>query len=583
LPTDEPADHGSVNYLAGTGVSLLGLDVQATVLGIPTLEFGVDPGHSQDLTFAFGSLISAELLGDYQIVVQRWDSVAGQWTTVDGLSEGATILDIGLLDGDVFGVEQELGSGDYRAFVTFEGVGLSLLNTLAIAGIDFDNTQIKGYEAVPVSGNVMDNDPVTTPETIVQSVEGSPVTGVGTVINGQYGTLSIDPDGSFTYTPFDGDGDGIGEVDSFGYTLLDTVTTATTVATLYVQIGSDGVAMTWDSGDPGASATAGFSASDDVATADVVWTNATDDTYFDATGALLLTGGLGATSTYISDSFAISDNMEVSGSLEVRVLLAALSNGNLFLERETDPGTWTVVASDSFNVILGGLGTVASIDLSGIASFVEGTYRVRATLSGTLVNVSASVVSDIDVVYLDQFEIDSISGHSGNLLANDDPGSEFTMLQIFDGTDYVDVDGSASVTVTGAFGSLTVDADGNYAYTPDHTTGSEIDTFSYQLVHPTGAVEQGSLTVTVEPSGEGVIQPFMAFSMMLDDPGSTDDDGGSDTGLDLDENDGDVDLDALGVPKDEESPIIPDTGGYEDDPQSFADLIPLDDDLESPV
>jgi VCBS repeat-containing protein len=195
------------------------------------------------------------------------------------------------------------------------------------------------------------------------------------------------------------------------------------------------------------------------------------------------------------------------------VLIAALSNGTLFLERETSPGIWETVASDSFNILVAGLGTVASIDLAEV-TLDEGTYRARATLSGTLVNVSATVTTEVDVIYLDQFEVESVNGDSGNLLANDEPGSEFTTLQIFDGTSFVDVTGS--VQVQGALGVLTVDADGNYSYTPDadlnHFDIAQQDVFTYQLVHPvSGAVEAGSLNVTVEPSGAGVPEGMMAM------------------------------------------------------------------------
>src|SRR5690606_27883711 len=109
----------------------------------------------------------------------------------------------------------------------------------------------------------------------------------------------------------------------------------------------------------------------------VAWANVADDDYFtDSDGALI---GLGSQS-YISDTFVISENMDVSGSVSISVVLAALSSGNLYLERETTAGSgeWEVVASDSFSLVAGALGTVASIDLSTV-EFTEGTYRVRAT------------------------------------------------------------------------------------------------------------------------------------------------------------------------------------------------------------
>jgi len=540
-------------------------------------------------------LLSADLLGDYQIVVQRWDEAAGQWTSIDGLSEGASILDIGLLDGDSYGVEQELDSGDYRAFVTFEGVGASILNTLAVDGTDYDHTQIAGYEAVPIDGNVMDNDPVTTADTVVQSVNGETVAGVGTEIVGTYGTLSIDPDGNFTYTPFDTNGDGIGQVDTFDYTLIDTVTLATATSTLYVQIGSDGVAMTWDPDDPGAAASAELDASDDTTSSEVVWSNVADSEYFNDSDSV--TGILGTTVTTTSDTFVIDTDMDVLGSISVAALGLGNTNVTLALQIDTGGGNWVNVATDTHSGVIASIGEIAALDLS-LLTLDPGTYRVLTTMQtpligGTITTINTS--ADVDVVYLDQFQIDSISGHEGNLLANDDPGSEFTQLQIWDGTDYVTVTSSGPVTVAGTFGSLSVDADGNYTYTPEHTTASEVDTFSYQLVHPTGETDQGTLSVTVDPSGSGVepltVSAFMADAVSFDlvddghsDASTTSDDGsGSDVDPPLEENDGDVDLDALGVPEPEDTPIIPDAGSDGDDLQQYADPITLDDDPEGHI
>jgi len=513
LPTLGAADHGSVQYLAGLGLGLGVLDLQAAILGVPTLAFTVEPGHSQDLTFTFDALLGVEALGDYRIVVQKWDDVNGTWTTIDGLQEGASILEISVLDADTYGVEQRLDSGQYRAFVTFEGVGLSLFNELAIAGTDYDYTDIAGYEAVPVSGNVMGNDPVTTDDTVVQSVNGVMVTGPGTEIEGQYGTLSIDPDGNFTYTPFETDGNGIGQVDTFVYTLVETVTSATTTSTLYVQIGSDGVAMSWDPEDPGAPATAALVASDDSAAVEVAWDNVAIDDYFADRDAELAA----LASQYVSDTFEITGNMEVSGVVTISALAAVGGNGTIYVERQTGPNSWEVVAQETFNSLLQ-LGEMGSLDLSEV-EFAEGTYRIRVTKGG--IGLALSISTEVDIIYVDQFEIDSIGGHKGNLLDNDDLGSSFTKLEIFDGDTFITVTSAGPVTVEGTYGSLAVDADGNWVYTPDHTSGAQTDIFTYQLVHPTGETVQGSLTLVVEPSGAGVDAMAESFSLLLEEPGLT--------------------------------------------------------------
>ncbi|MBO0128897.1 VCBS domain-containing protein [Agrobacterium sp. OT33] len=508
MPTvTEDVPLGSDTYLAV--VSLAGLDLQ---LFANAIEFDVETGHKQDLGFDFSGILGAGVLGDYSLVVQKWDAATQQWTGINGTGP-ATILSLSLFGG-TSGTVQGLDPGEYRAFMGFTGLlGVGVGGTLTLEGTDYDFTEVGGYEAVEVTGNVIDNDNVPA-GTSVQSVDGQTIDPGGTTIQGDFGELVILPDGSYTYTPFE-NGAGIGQVDRFEYTVVDAAGNTGT-ATLYVQIGSDSVTMTWSDTDPGLPATFEFAATGDAASASVVWDNVTDDEFFNASGSNLLSGGLGQTSTYISNSFVITDSMEVSGGVSVSVLLAALSNGVLYLERETTPGTWQTVASDSFNIILGGLGIVASLDLATI-DFTAGTYRIRSTLSGTLVNVSATVTTNVDVTYTDQYEVGSVAGDDGNLLTNDELGSTFTAFQIFDGTSFVKVTGAMSIQ--GTYGTLTVDADGNYSYAPDttlaHFTEAQTDTFTYQLVHPSGAVEQSELVVTVEPSGAGV--PDQAMMFVADD------------------------------------------------------------------
>ncbi|MCP5793739.1 cadherin-like domain-containing protein, partial [Klebsiella pneumoniae] len=72
---------------------------------------------------------------------------------------------------------------------------------------------------------------VVTATTVVTAVNGQPVTALDTVINGLYGTLVIDPDGTYTYTPT-ASAAGVGQTDVFVYTLTDPVTGDTAQANL---------------------------------------------------------------------------------------------------------------------------------------------------------------------------------------------------------------------------------------------------------------------------------------------------------------------------------------------------------------
>ncbi len=499
------------------------LDLQATVLGTPSVEFNVEEGHTLEADFDYSALASLGVLSDYAVVVQKFDPELGQWVGIDGSGE-ATVLDIGLLSGNTYQATATLDAGQYRAFVTFEGVGLGVLGELGVGGTDLDYTEIGGYEVEPANGNVItdvngdgDSD-VVTPTTIVSEVNGEAILAGGTTIIGTYGTLVIDQDGSYTYTPNE-DAAAIGQVDQFQYTLFDPDTGNTATATLYAQIGSDSVALTFDPANPDQPATFDFSTTADVGAASVVWANVSDEEYFNDDTSML--GILGTTVTDISDEFTIDANTDVSGSLTVSALAVGNANITLALQIEGPAGVWTNAATDVHTGAILAVGEVASLDLSTLA-LGPGNYRVLVSMQTPLIGgviTTVGIDSDVDVTYLDQFEIETSTGDNGNLLDNDEPGSEFTTVQIFDADlgSFVEIPSGSPVTVQGTYGTLTVDAGGNYTYTPDPASAyfdtPQLDSFTYQLVHPTGAVVTGSVDVTVTPSGAGVAgAPLALFS-----------------------------------------------------------------------
>ncbi|WP_162230623.1 BapA/Bap/LapF family large adhesin [Nitratireductor soli] len=493
------------------------------MLGTPSVSFTVEEGHTLEADFDYSALASLGVLSDYAVVVQKWDAELGQWVGIDGSGE-ATLLEIGLLSGNTYQASQLLEAGEYRAFVTFDGVGLGVLGELGVSGTDLDYTEIGGYEVDPATGNVITdvngdgNSDVVTPTTVVSEVNGEAIVAGGTTIVGTYGTLVIDQDGSYTYTPNE-DAAVIGQVDQFEYTLLDPVTGNTATATLYAQIGSDSVALTFDPADPGQPAVLDFSTTADDASASVVWANVSDEEYFNDNASLL--GILGTTVTDTSDPFVIDENTDVSGSVAVSALAVGNANVTLALQIEGPAGTWTNVATDIHTGAILAIGEIASLDLSTL-DLAPGNYRVQVTMQTPLIGgviTTIGIDTDVDVTYLDQFEIESSTGDNGNLLDNDETGSEFTTVQIFDsglGT-FVEIPSGSPVTVQGAYGTLTVDAAGNYTYTPDPALAyfdtPQLDSFTYQLVHPTGAVVAGNLDVTVNPSGAGIAAaPLVMFT-----------------------------------------------------------------------
>ncbi|WP_295808114.1 Ig-like domain-containing protein [uncultured Nitratireductor sp.] len=497
LPTSTTVDHGSANYVALASIGAL--DLQAEVLGTSTVGFSVEEGHTLEADFDYSALASLGVLSDYALVIQKWDGT--QWTGIDGTGE-ATLLELGLLSGNEYRVEQLLESGQYRAFMTFDGVGVGVLGDLQVSGTDFDFTEIGGYDPVPVSGNVVTDvnddgqvDDVTA-TTVVSQVNGEAVAGPGTTIVGTYGTLTIDPDGSYTYTP-NAAGDGIGQVDAFTYTLNDPETGNTSTATLYVQIDSEGQGLVWNDLDPTQPATLDMAAVDDTGTAGI------DTTYVVTTqqvdSAIQYTNIVGSGEG--SYEFTVADQVESDLSISVSAssLLNLLDSIAFTLEQFID-GAWVEIANSSEAGLIDVIGIVGESLQATVNDLSAGQYRLGVSDSG--IGVGVTVTTDVTFENSDLTQIVADGGVStqGNVLDDDTLGSTYTVLKVApDGINYEEPP-QAGTQLVGTYGTLTIFADGSYIYEPDPDTASigQSDVFTYQLEHPNGSTAEATLTIDIE-------------------------------------------------------------------------------------
>jgi VCBS repeat-containing protein len=505
VPVTADVDVGSANYLLL--VSLATVDLQLDLaglqlLGIEPVSFTVDPGHELDATFEYGGLLDIGLVADYQVVIQKF--VDGQWVGVDGDGE-ATLLDLGLLNGDLVG-SQNLDAGEYRAFVTFDGLlGAGILGTLDVSGVDSDFTQIADIIAITADGNVItdangtgeiDLAPVGTVVSSV-TVDGvtTDVTADGTVVAGEFGTLVIDLDGSYVYTPTE-DGANIGATETFVYT-LESPGGAQESASLVIEIGSPDV-------------TAAPVATDDAATAAVLYENVVTEV---STPLFTLNNGIIGTESDIA-TFAVAADTESDATVNIGVssLITLFPSYTVTL---TNTDTGIVVDTQNVTAIADLLGlTSASVTF---ADLPPGNYSIEVSSTGIGTGYTSTVVLDEDVTDLTQFQVDAVSSADGNLLDNDVTGSLFTSILVDSGTGFQEI-GNTPVTLAGTYGSLTIDAAGNYHYEPDsglaYFATDQVETFSYQIQHPNGEVVQAELTITVDVIDPGGALPAAMASVM---------------------------------------------------------------------
>lgn len=106
--------------------------------------------------------------------------------------------------------------------------------------------------------------------------------------------------------------------------------------------------------------------------------------------------------------------------------------------------------------------------------------------------------------------------------AVDSKGSEGAILSILDGENYIEVE--SATTVSGAFGTLVINTDGSYVYTPDAGSVGQTETFTYMLTQPDGDSDTADLVIKivdgtyVEPApitGSGTITGTTGDDVML--------------------------------------------------------------------
>lgn len=532
LPAVEQTIDPSAFY--GIDIDLLGIDLQ--LLSRPVISFTVAPGHRSDVELVYDTLAELNLLNDLKIGVQV-KNASGQWEAVQGGSGDVSFLELKLLASNAKGATLDsLPAGEYRAFLHSEAGVLSadVVGTLNSSRTIYDYTDIQGVTAVTASGNVLtdtglDNkiDDITA-NTIVARVNNTDIPSGGLTINGAYGQLVIQQNGSYTYTPNES-ANNIGKVDSFTYLIRDTQTGVQDTASLYVRLDSNSADLVWDG--PTNSATTGLQAVDDTAMTQLTYGNKVTDPEIANLGSFSVTPILGLPLVNLGQSGAGSASFSVAEDSLADVTFYAVTTGILEVAasfsitvEQRQGSSWVVIDQVSDN----GLLTLPLLgqERSGIALTVvgleAGEYRISAT-NETLVSLGSSydvnIFADPLLTHLDEYVAAPHPGVTGNILDGDSLGSMATKLLMNVGGTYTQVT-SAGLTLDGAYGSLQVNADGSYVYSPDinrHHLTDVVETFTYALQHPNGEISTATLQITLEVSGAGIASSsFDQFAMGSD-------------------------------------------------------------------
>ena len=284
---------------------------------------------------------------------------------------------------------------------------------------------------------------------------GTPVpAGVGAAITGQYGTLTLKADGSYSYVARPNSITSNVQ-DVFSYTVTDADgDTATTTLTINVD-NVTGVPTT--------------------------------------TGATVNESGLTAGSTPGTGHTAAGDLTLASGWS-----VATAQSGSTAL------GNWNVGTDGKFSYVL----TSPTTDVAGVPETDTFTYTSVDQYGNTVSNtVVVAIVDDVPTATPDTNSVTegatlTVNAASG-VLANDKAGADgwqagggVTGVIAGSGTP---VAGTAGSAVVGQYGTLTLKADGSYSYVarPDATTANVQDVFSYTVTDADGDTATTTLTINV--------------------------------------------------------------------------------------
>ncbi len=387
-----------------------------------------------------------------------------------------------------FGITIEDADGD-----TADGeINVLVYDDAPVAHDDFSG----GEEDDLIEGNVLHNDELS--EDIDNTVIGINYKGVdytvGSSFTTDYGTMTINSDGSWAYQVTATDPDG---TDLFTYTLQDG-DGDTDTAELSIRVTPQGDPIV-------------------VSGEDLV-----DETDLE-NGPVTVSGDIDIDGGVISFS-----DVSVNGNFSVTGSATTLTHQGVTIDVTAKPDgsgyTATAGSVDIFDLTLNDDGTYEftlynTID-HGDDEDPNDTVQVGFEFGITVTDpageevdgvLKIDILDDGPVAYDDgAYKVNEGETYTGNVTDNDelseDEDNTVTAV-IFNGTEYA-VASSGDTTVTGTYGTLTINALGEYSYLANSNNPDGTDVFTYVLRDYDGDTDTADLTFTVCPDDDPIlVQP----------------------------------------------------------------------------
>ncbi len=493
----------TTEHLTDYGLLLVGaLGNVASVLGNDTAQvtFNIADGGSGDVIIdAAATGIVLSLLSTQEIVVQKFDTASGSWTTFINTSNPDFANLLTLTGSGVTLSLTGLTGGQYRV-LTYNS---SLLATGSYTSLDVDvHKTSAGSVSGPTteSGNVitdrdttggLDNAPTGTTVTQITDANGvvTTVGAGGANITGLYGTLHINQDGSYTYTLTNTSAAVLGHKESFTYTI--THNGVSDSAQLVVTLGPVPAASSVVTADDTASLVFNTNV-------EAVNNGASSQSGFTVVGVGL--GNVLNLDVLANMSNPIKFDVE-DGSTRTMTLqssvggVALASTFDLYIYRFND----LTQQYEQYQVqkgwlnapLLGGQSSQLTLTLPG------GEY---VFLLNTASGVTALTGYTLNILQDHSYAVDSLAASTtGNVLSNDVLPAGALLTEV----NGVAVSSTGTTTINGLYGTLTIDAKGNYTYALKSGVGADSiktpDSFVYTVKAANGDTDRASLNITPTP------------------------------------------------------------------------------------
>ncbi|WP_237151059.1 BapA/Bap/LapF family large adhesin [Pseudomonas sp. ADAK13] len=524
------------------------LGIGGIILGDHTKqqEFSVAEGSSGTLNLQFAQADLVSLLGGGFTATLEVSDGAGGWLPVQQGSNGSGLLDLLGLFGQSSSAKIEgLEAGQYRFTLKLDpnlvSVGAGATAKLSVTNESL--TDFTGVAGPDVTGNVItdpgiggqpDEPGTGGPVKVQVEVEGEFVDAdatTGTVLQGQYGQLTIFANGDYKYTP-NGDIANIGKVDAFEYHLVNG-SGGSASATLYVRIDSPSVDVEWSATDPSAPGVINTVANDDLGSAQIDIVNLVTQADL---ATLSYNLALLGSSTGTGAAINVGTGTTAELAINVTVTGIALLPGTTVNLQKFIDNAWVTQQTT----------TQANYTFKGLDA---GTYRVTGTTGAVLSLSALHIAQKLTTTFLTEFVTGAMENATGNLLSDslsgpDVLGSPLTVLSVLVNGVYV-IPGQTGANINGDHGTLTVFADGKYVYTPHAGLTldeiGQVDKFTYKLTTPTGQEDTADLYIRIDSpdrdlvwddtnpgapatEGAGIAAAHSAVDQVVDDGANVDGD-----------------------------------------------------------